>query len=48
MTALVSLLFITVIPIDYKITNFSLYFYNTLLTSANDDGAGCQTVQLLA
>ena len=25
MTALVSLLFIAVIPIDYKITNFSLY-----------------------
>ena len=27
MTALVSLLFITMIPIDCKITNFSLYLY---------------------
>ena len=27
MTALVSLLFIAMIPIDYKITKFSLYLY---------------------
>jgi len=27
MTALVSILFIAMIPIDYKITNFSLHLY---------------------
>ena len=37
MTALVSLLFIAMIPIDCKITNFSLHLYSTTVLYDNYD-----------
>jgi len=46
MTALASLLFIAMIPIDCKITNFSLHLFVYFFGNKNDDEfyfCGCHT-----
>ena len=55
MTALVSLLFIAMIPIDCKITNFSLYLYiavspeiTFMLVTYLADGEKSQILSILA